>query len=86
MRFNSCIHRFAWPVVIGLFLASSARAQFTSNVQGFVLDPSGAVVAGATVSLRNADTGVENSTKTGDGGTYRFSSRCPPIPLRIFRN
>ena len=77
MRFNSCIYRFAWPLVIGLFLHSSARAQFTSNVQGFVLDPSGAVVAGATVSLRNADTGVQNATKTGDGGNYRFSSLPP---------
>lgn len=76
MRFNSC-YRFAWPLVIGLFLHSSARAQFTSNVQGFVLDPSGAVVAGATVSLRNADTGVQNATKTGDGGNYRFSSLLP---------
>ena len=77
MRFNSCIYRFAWPLVIGLFLASSASAQFTSNVQGFVLDPSGAVVAGATLSLRNADTGVQNATKTGDGGNYRFSSLPP---------
>lgn len=76
MRFNSC-YRFAWPLVIGLFLHSSARAQFTSNVQGFVLDPGGAVVAGATVSLRNADTGVLNATKTGDGGNYRFSSLPP---------
>ena len=77
MRFNSCTHRFAWPLVIALFLASSARAQFTSNVQGFVLDPSGAVVTGATLSLRNADTAVQNSTKTGDGGNYRFSSLPP---------
>lgn len=77
MRLNSCIYRFAWPLVIGLFLASSARAQFTSNVQGFVLDPSSAVVAGAAVSLRNADTGVQNATKTGDGGNYRFSSLPP---------
>ena len=28
MRFNSCTHRFVWPLVIGLLLASSARAQF----------------------------------------------------------
>ena len=77
MRFNSCTHRFAWPLVIALFLASSVRAQFTSNVQGFVLDPSGAVVTGATLSLRNADTAVQNSTKTGDGGNYRFSSLPP---------
>lgn len=77
MPFNSSIYRFAWPLVIGLFLASSARAQFTSNVQGFVLDPSSAVVAGAAVSLRNADNGVGNATKTGDGGNYRFSSLPP---------
>lgn len=44
---------------------------------GFVLDRSGAVTAGATVSLRNAATGVRNSMKTGDGGSYRFTSLPP---------
>jgi len=30
--------------VVAMFLAVSVKAQFTGNVQGFVLDPSGAVL------------------------------------------
>src|SRR5438309_5294775 len=63
--------------VVAMFLPVSVKAQFTSNVQGFVLDPSGAVLVGATVSLRNSDTGVQNVMKTGDSGNYRFSSLPP---------
>jgi len=63
--------------VVAMFLAVSVKAQFTSNVQGFVLDPSGAVLVGATVSLRNSDTGVQKVMKTGDSGNYRFSSLPP---------
>lgn len=53
------------------------QAQYSSNVQGFVLDPSGAAVAGASVTLRNAETGVETTTKTSASGNYRFSSLQP---------
>lgn len=82
MRFNSCTHRFFWPLVIGVLLASSARAQFTSNVQGFVLDPSGAVVRGATVSLRNA---VDNNLADATFGrvTSALSPRQIQLGLRI---
>jgi len=63
--------------VVAMFLAVSVKAQFTGNVQGFVLDPSGAVLVGATVSLRNLDTGVQSVMKTGESGNYRFSSLPP---------
>ena len=70
--------------VVAMFLAVSVKAQFTSNVQGFVLDPSGAVLVGATVGLRNLGTGVQNVMKTGEGGNYRFSS-LPAGNCRDFR-
>ena len=61
-----------------LFLASTfAAAQYSGNVQGFVLDPSGAAVANASVTLRNVDTGVENTAKSSSSGNYRFSSLPP---------
>lgn len=53
------------------------RAQFSSNVQGIVLDPSQAVIPNATVTLRNLDTQVERKTTTGASGVYRFSSLPP---------
>ncbi len=60
-----------------LLITTCAQAQYSSNVQGFVLDPSGAAVAGASVTVQNADTGVQNTTKTSESGNYRFSSLPP---------
>src|SRR5438270_2531783 len=65
-----------------VLLSSLAQAQYSGNVQGFVLDPSGAAVAGASVTLHNIDTGVENVGKTSDSGNYRFSS-LPPGNYRV---
>ncbi|NUN00286.1 MAG: TonB-dependent receptor [Bryobacteraceae bacterium] len=52
-------------------------AQFSSNVQGVVRDPSESVVPGATATLKNVSTGVETSATTNNAGYYRFSSLAP---------
>jgi hypothetical protein len=64
-------------VLTVLFTGAASYAQYSGNIQGFVVDPSGAAVTGATVILRNVDTAVENLSKTGDSGNYRFSSLPP---------
>jgi hypothetical protein len=52
-----------------------APAQFeTSSVVGTVFDPSGAVIARATVRLRNSATGIALMTVTGAEGSYVFVS------------
>jgi hypothetical protein len=58
-------------------LVPCAHAQYSSNVQGFVLDSSGAAISGATVTLQNVDTGIQNTTNTTAAGNYRFSSVQP---------
>ncbi len=55
-------------------LAIPSFAQYNSNVQGVVTDPAGAAVNGATIILRNVDTGVTATVTTSDSGNYRFSS------------
>jgi hypothetical protein len=60
-----------------LFLSISVFAQYTGNVQGIVSDPSGAAINGATVQLRNSDTGITASDTTTGSGNYRFSSLPP---------
>lgn len=62
-----------------LFLQSSAaRAQVDEgSITGTVLDPSGAVVPNADVTLLNTDQGISLQTKTNATGTYTFS------PVRI---
>ena len=71
-------------VVVFLILltavTSSLRAQnvvLTGSISGRVTDRSGAIVPGASVSLRNLGTGVEQSAVTNHAGLYRFPALMP---------
>jgi len=57
-----------------LFLVSSVFAQVSAILSGTVTDQSGAVVLGATVTVRNVDTGATRNTATDAGGHYQFFS------------
>ena len=59
------------------FLTSSALAQYGASLQGTITDKSGAVVAGATVTITNQATGVSRNTVTGDSGFYRITGLAP---------
>jgi hypothetical protein len=54
-----------------------AFAQFSSAVQGTVLDPSSASVVDAKVRLTNTRTGITSETVSNATGFYRFSSLAP---------
>src|SRR5205814_5652513 len=56
-------------LVFVLLAAVSLSAQtFRGTILGTVTDPSGAVIAGAKVTVKNTGTGLERSTETsGDG-------------------
>ena len=56
-----------------VFLPSFVLAQTgTSTIRGTVTDPSGRVVPGATVTLRNVSTNTARTATTTDAGTYVF--------------
>lgn len=59
-----------------LLLLAAAPPAFgqvtTGSVNGVVNDPSGATVAGASVSLRNNETGITRNTTSNEGGEYTF--------------
>jgi hypothetical protein len=60
-------------VLAVLILACAAFAQFdTATVLGTVRDSSGAVVPGASVTLRNVATGIAATAVTDDAGNYQF--------------
>jgi hypothetical protein len=68
---------FSLLVVLALVLGTSlaARAQSTSgSVRGTVTDEQGAAIAGATVTITNADTADSLSDKTDKDGAYTFPS------------
>ncbi len=56
-------------------------AGVTASISGTVTDPSGAVVAGATVVATNVDTGVAVTLTTNSQGFYSFQS----LPLGKYR-
>src|SRR5215467_10186065 len=64
-----------------LVLASAiANAQVdysTATLRGTVMDPQGAVVSGATVTVTNPSTGLTKSAKTGGAGAYRIPALPP---------
>ena len=62
-----------------MLLASSAAwaQQAAGSITGTVVDPAGAAVANATVTIRDVDRGTTWITKTSDSGLYEF----PQIPV-----
>jgi hypothetical protein len=59
------------------FLTSSALAQYGASLEGTVTDKSGAVVAGAAVTVTNQATGVSRKTVSGGSGFYRITGLPP---------
>ena len=70
-------------VVLVLLCASNApiSAQSTASLQGTVTDPSGALVAGAKIKVRNQGTGVERVTETDGSGSYLVAA----LPVGVYR-
>ncbi|MGA8764940.1 MAG: carboxypeptidase-like regulatory domain-containing protein [Candidatus Sulfotelmatobacter sp.] len=65
-------------LVVGLFaIQAFAQTIVTGDLVGIVTDPSSAVVANATVTLTNTETGVSQTTTTSTTGLYRFSLLKP---------
>ena len=58
-------------------LSSSAFAQSTATLQGAVTDPSGAIVSGAKVTVRNQATGAERIVQTDSDGNYQAAALPP---------
>ncbi|MGC1105423.1 MAG: carboxypeptidase-like regulatory domain-containing protein [Candidatus Acidiferrales bacterium] len=59
-------------VFLLLLCAPRAAAQVSATVSGVITDPSGAAVAGATLTLRNVNTSLSRSTVTDDAGRYQI--------------
>ncbi len=56
---------------------SIAQSLTSGDIAGSVLDPSGAAVPGATVTLSNLDTGAKQTATTSSTGAYRFALLNP---------
>ncbi|HWY52871.1 MAG TPA: carboxypeptidase regulatory-like domain-containing protein [Terriglobales bacterium] len=57
-----------------LILGAVCFAGVSASISGTVRDPSGATIAGATVTASNTDTGFSQSQKTNSAGFYSFQT------------
>ncbi len=69
-RFSS----LAFSCLLIPFVLPNLCAQTTSSLSGIVSDPSGAAVAGATVTAKNLNTGSLRTTDTNSSGLYQLLS------------
>ncbi len=75
-------NRLIWMFVVWALLAAFATAQSTSQLNGSALDPSGAKVAGAKMTLTEAATGLQRTTTSNGDGLYQFLD-VPPGNYRL---
>jgi hypothetical protein len=60
----------ALALLVLLFSGSALRAQVQTGISGTVSDPTGAVIAHATVTITNTSTGVVSRAATSTAGTF----------------
>ena len=70
-RWSFALAQLVFAGIILSLMVTTARAQtFRGTILGTVTDPTGATVAGAKVTIKNADTGLTREVTTGDEGNY----------------
>ena len=68
---------FVIVCLVFLFAQIPINAQTTGLVSGVITDPNGAIVAGASVTLKNSETSAERTTLSNENGTFTFTSVQP---------
>ncbi len=62
-----------WALALSLFVSPAfAQLAGTGNIQGTISDPSGAVIAGAQITVTNVARNVKHQTVTSGGGVFSF--------------
>ncbi len=75
---NKLLKRLAATALVVLLPAlATAQTAATGNVEGVVTDPSGAVLPGVTVVVRNLGTNATRQAITDEGGRYRATALQP---------
>ncbi|HEX8711968.1 MAG TPA: carboxypeptidase regulatory-like domain-containing protein [Terracidiphilus sp.] len=69
--------RFLLGLAVMLCLCFPALSQPGDALQGAVMDPSGAVIPGASVSVKGVPAGASQTTRSDDAGHYRFKGLAP---------
>lgn len=81
----NAVQRVVVCLLTTVIAVSAARAQTqitTGVIQGTVMDPSGAVVSGSSVEVKNLDTNLIRTVSTGEDGRFVFL-QLPPGPYTV---
>src|SRR5277367_2946669 len=75
------LHRgyWIWAVAVILIFVKFVQGQgeTTSAIVGSVVDPTGAAISGAIVTVTNVENGLKRSVKTDDSGRFSFPQLKP---------
>src|SRR5215471_17690799 len=81
MRVSPLVN-FAVTLCVVLALTAGAGAQSSASLRGVVTDPTGAVIPGASVTIKSDDTGTSRKTATDTQGEYSFL-QIPPGTYKL---
>jgi len=76
---TSCHVRWLMPLALLLALPPMSLAQANGRFSGSVVDQTGAVVGGATVTARNERTGDARTTTTNAEGRFVIAGLLPSV-------
>ncbi len=79
-RISTIVGRILLTAIVMIFSVSAIFAQAqvsTADLNGTVIDPNGAVVAGATITAKSTSTGITRTVTANDGGEYSIIGLPP---------
>ena len=82
-RSTSSALRTVSVVACLILSAAMAHAQYRTSIQGVVTDPTGAVVAGAHLTLTNPATGEKQVRDSNDAGVFNFNALPASVRFRL---
>src|SRR5947199_3336715 len=83
MRNHSVRRILGLAIVFGLVSANWAFADVYGTIRGVVSDQSGAVIAGATITVTNNSTGIAKTTTTATDGGYQVVQLPAPSTYTV---
>ena len=70
-------------LLYSLFAGAAFADEVYGRIRGVVTDPSGAVVAGATISATNLATGITKGVRSATDGSYEFLQLAAPATYTV---
>src|SRR5215217_3176284 len=77
MKSNLCVRMSALIVIILACACIALPQEFRATLSGHISDPSGASVSGATVTVKNLQTGEQTTATTSEDGNYTLAFLMP---------